>query len=454
MTPHHRATTVGDLLRSHRIERDLTLEQLAERSGVSDRAISDIERGVSRRPRTTTVRLLADALALGTDERERVVVAARESRHGLVRVGTHPLPLPPAVRHFVGRRAEASDLVRRLGPGSGHDDSPSIAVVTGAPGIGKTALAARAAGSLAHTYDGTLFLDLGALGSRPLDPQRALRHLIAAARPTDGPLPDGLAEVRALWDETFARRQLLVVLDDARDESQVRPLLPRAGPGAVAVTSRRSLAGLEGVHRLDLPALAERESVALLQHIVEDVGPGQSPGARPAELAALARLCEHTPLALRAAGSRLAARRGGTVADLIRRLQSRDRRLSVLTAGDLVPAAVVAPSYDQLSPTAQTLLRRLGATEGTTFCPSLAAVLLDTDLWIAEDAVDELVEVGFARPAGGGAFEMHGLVKLFAHALHSEEGGPLHERREVAARAREWLQFARPESARGEARLG
>ncbi|MDD9350642.1 hypothetical protein, partial [Mumia sp.] len=156
----------------------------------------------------------------------------------------------------------------------------------------------------------------------------------------------------------------------------------------------------------------------------------------------------------RAAGSRIAARRGASVVDLNRRLQSRDRRLAVLTAGDLKPAAVLEPSYAQLSPTARILLRRLGAIEGTTFCASLAAVLLDTDLWIAEDAVDELVEVGFAGPGGGGAFEVHGLVKLYASTLHADEGRALGEGARVAARAREWQQFAGREEARGEVRLG
>ena len=444
--------TVGQLLREHRITHDLTLEQLAERSGVSDRAISDIERGVSRRPRAHTVQLLCTALGLGVDETAQVLEAAREGRERSAQAGLRRLPLPTVVRHFVGRLLETSYLVDAL-----RADRPGpspVAVVTGAPGIGKTALAVHSANALAQAYDATYFLDLRALQARPFDPHRALRHLVRAARPDLTTVPRELDAVRSLWDQTFERRRILLVLDDARDEAHVRPLLPAAGRGAVVVTSRRSLAGLDGVRRLDLSVLAERESVDLLRRILEDVGPGQSPDVSPQDLATLAMLCEHTPLALRVAGSRIAARRGATVADLIRRLQSRDRRLAVLTAGDWRLSAVLEPSYAQLSPDARTLLRRLGATEGTTFCPSLAAVLLEADLWVAEDAVDDLVEVGFARPAGGGRFVMHGLVKLYASALPADGRGSAAERADAAAHARDWLQFERRDGARDEVQLG
>ena len=103
-------TSVGDLLRDQRVRHDLTLEDLAARSGISDRAISDIERGVSRGPRKSTVQLLCDALGLRGEDRTALLRAARDGRAGRSRLGPHLLPLPAVVRHFVGRRAETAHL--------------------------------------------------------------------------------------------------------------------------------------------------------------------------------------------------------------------------------------------------------------------------------------------------------------------------------------------------------
>ena len=417
---------LGALLRRHRQDADRTIEDLAAASGVSDRGIGDIERGVSRGPQHRTVQALADALALGAEDRAALLRAARTGRRrtAATPAGVHALPLPRRVADFTGREVERAALAGALT--AGPDGAP-VALVTGPPGFGKTTLAAQVARDLRGRFDEELFLDLRGVDAEPVAPDVAVRRVAEAlAAGTVPPEPDEAVDhLRGL----LARRRVLLVLDNAASEDQVRPLLPVAGPAAVLVTSRRTLAGLSGLHRTVLGRLAPADSVALLAQLV--------PGT-PDQLGRLASLCDDVPLALRIAGNRLATHAGWSIAGLVRRMSAEERRLDSLTAGDLQVRAAFASSYEQLGPGAQRLFRRLALVDAPDAGAGLAAALVGETLWRTEDLLDELTDLSLVQHLPGDRYQLHDLLRLFARGeLDHQEPPAAHAAARAAAD--DWL---------------
>lgn len=422
---------LGPLLRRLRQGADLTLERLAELSGVSDRTISDIERGTSLGPQRRTVELLADALGLDEAVRESLLTAARAGRARPVATMQPRAPLPRAVADLTGRDAEMSAVVTHLASGAPGSPSP-VAVVCGPPGFGKTSLAVRVATDLSDRFDDVLYVDLRGFDTRPLDPLSVLRRLIQAADPTARAIPRHADDAAAMWRTILGARRVLVVLDDAAGEHQVRPALPATGPSAVVVTSRRPLSGLEAPLRVDLDKLSRRDAVAMLRRIVR---PEQAPGE---SLERLAALCDDVPLALRIAGNRVASRPSWTADDMADRLASEERRLEGLKAGDLEIRATLAMSYGQLSAAGRTLFRRLGTLAAPTIRAAFGAALASTDVAAAEDELDRLSDLGLLQPQGRGRYRVHDLVRLFAkERLHAEEDAST--RSALTARLRTWM---------------
>ncbi|XVV16810.1 helix-turn-helix domain-containing protein [Actinoplanes sp. CA-131856] len=417
----------GAMLRRLRIAADLTLEQLAEASGVSDRGISDMERGVSRSPRARTIEAIADGLGLGRDERDRLLAAARAGRAGSAPVAG--LPLPRRVSDFTGRDAELARIARWTAGASAAAPAP-VVVVSGPPGVGKTSLAVQAA--QAWPADQHLFVDLRGLDDKPLTPAAVLGKLIRALSPEQHAVPREPDEAAALWQTLCRDRRLVVVLDNAVSEGQVRPVLPPHGPAVVLVTSRRALSGLEGVRRLRLDALSETDAVALLGAILDD------PGASTDSLRRIAELCVRVPLALRIAGNRLLSRPGWTPADLIARLAAQERRLDALAAGDLQVKAAFNLSYQQLSGVARRLFRRLALVPGPSAGVELASVLVQEPIAVTEDALDELIELSLLQQRPDGRLEFHDLLRLYAQGeLEREEGAA--DRAAAVRRRDDWL---------------
>ncbi|MGW5639442.1 ATP-binding protein [Streptomyces sp. NPDC003832] len=399
----------GALLRELRLARSLTIEGLSESSGISVRGIGDLERDRRAAPQRRTVAALADGLALEEPERGRLLAAARSGRDSAYRpVGVRSFPR--GVDDFTGRDGELAVLgewARQARTG------PVVVAVSGTPGAGKTTLALHSARQVADGFpDGQLMIDLQGTHDSPPDPAELLVTVLKALGTPDRELskagPRGHA---ALYRQVLADRRLLLVLDNVRDEAQVRPLLPGAGAVLTVVTSRRMLTGLDGVHRLWVGQLAPKDAGAMLASIV---GPERA-AAEPAALADVAERCGYLPLALRVAGNWLATRTGWTVRRLAERLALEDRRLDALSAGDVRVAAAFDLSYRQLTPGAARMFRLLTLIPGPDTSAACAARLTGQDLFDAEDTLEELVEAGLLG-ADGSRYRLHDLLHLYARA--------------------------------------
>ncbi|MDH6449747.1 MULTISPECIES: helix-turn-helix domain-containing protein [unclassified Streptomyces] len=421
-------TAFGVMLRSLRRAARLTLEELSETSGVSVRALGDLERGRSRGPQRRTVDALAGALRLAAEQRERLQRLADTGRE---RGGAPPAPyLLRTVADFTGREQELADL-QTLATGT----RTRAAVLFGPGGQGKTTLAAEAVRRLAGAFpDGTVCVQLHGMSDTPLPAAEALVLLLTALGHPPDRIPVDPVAREAVYRATLAGRRALVVLDDAVDEAHTRPLLPDAEGSFVLVTSRRPLAGLEGVRRIRLGGLSGGESARLLERIL---GAPRTDGQSEA-ITRLTELCGHLPLALRIVGNRLSSRPGWTPARLVGHLADEGRRLSGLVAGDLAVRSALALSYGQLTEPHRLLLRRLALVPGHDTGPDLAAVLTGNDPLTTEDSLDLLVDRGLLEETASGRYALHDLVRLFAREqLAAEETESA--AREVRLRMADWL---------------
>lgn len=423
------------MLRAHRRAARLTLEQLAEVSLVSARALSDMERGRSRGPQHRTVVALADALKLDADARRQLIELAREGR--LRNHWTRPTglcELPRSVDDFTGRAAElvwVSELVyAESAPGVGV-----VGLITGSAGLGKTTFAVRAAHAVRPSFpDGVFFLDLFGMSQRPLATADALEMLLRALGIADQEIPGDTGGRASLYRALLRDRRVLVVLDNAASEEQVRPLLPGGGAARVLITARRLLSGLEGVRRLVLGPLPLPESTQLLAGILGE----RSASDGEAALVRLCELCGGLPLALRIIGNRLVSRPGWGAGELAVRLADEERRLDQFKAGDLQIANAFGMSYEQLADSARRMFRRLAVVPGQNFDASLAAVAGGVPIEDAWDDLDDLVDLGLLYDSCMGRYRFHDLVRLFARdRLYEEES--LAEREALTGRVTSWL---------------
>ncbi|WP_122979277.1 ATP-binding protein [Actinoplanes teichomyceticus] len=421
----------GSRLRELRRAAGLTMEQLAEASGVSARAISDMERGHSRAPQARTLAALATGLGLDPGQLGDLEDVARRRRaHS---AGRPRLCEPPrAISDFVGRADELDRMRRHALAGLGP---APVAVVHGQPGLGKTALAVRLADQLRDRYpDGRFYLDLRGTDAEPMSAGDALVRLLRALEVGPRRIAETDDERSSQLRAVLRERRCLLVLDNAGSEAQVRPLLPSEGESLAVVTSRRVLGGLAGVERIALAPLAPHESAALLRAIaVQAADPRAAAGVE-----AVARLCGHLPLALRIAGTRLATRPAWTVEHLVARLADADRRLATLTTGDIGVATAFALSHAQLSKPARELFRRLAHVPGVDFAATLAAVLTGGHPDDTADGLDELVDLGLLQQSGPDRYRFHDLIRLFAEErLRIEE--PAGTRAATAKKMSDWL---------------
>jgi tetratricopeptide (TPR) repeat protein/transcriptional regulator with XRE-family HTH domain len=412
----------GALLRRHRLAAALTQEELAERSGLTARAIANMERGRTSRPYTRSVHALADALGLQGPQRElldrtsRLAVRARNaSAPDTARPGPpEPRQLPGAVTHFCGRADELAALTSLLAGAACDSGAAVIAVIAGTAGVGKTALAVQWAHQVAgHFPDGQLYMNLrGYDPGEPVAAADALAGLLRSLGVPGSELPDGAEDRARLYRTRLAGRRVLVLLDNARDSAQVRPLLPGDSGCVTLVTSRDSLAGLvatDGARRLHLDVLPLADAVGLLRSLI-----GKRAEAEPVAADTLASQCSRLPLALRVAAELAAARPAVPLADLAAELAA--DRLDLLDAGeDLADVrAVFSWSLRQLPEDVAGAFALLGLHPGEDLDVHAAAALTGTSTGQVRRALGRLQRASLVSTAGPGRYGMHDLLRAYA----------------------------------------
>ncbi|MFC5833996.1 AfsR/SARP family transcriptional regulator [Nonomuraea insulae] len=324
-----------------------------------------------------------------------------------------PKQLPPDVPDFTGR----GDIIARLMPMlTASRTAPPVLIVSGKGGVGKSAVAIHLAHRAAERYpDGQLFADLRGTSDTPATEQEVLGRFLRAFGIEHEAQPESPEERADLYRSLMAQRQVLVVLDDARSEQQIRPLLPGGAGCAVLITSRGRLAGLAGAYMTDLDMMDGEAALALLGAVAGN----DRVASEPEAAREIVRLCGLLPLAVRTVGARLATRRHWPLATMAARLTDERRRLDELTAGDVEVRASVSLSYRLLDEQARTAFRRLGLLGVPDFAPWIIAPLMDLPAADADDIAERLVDaqlVDFAAldATGQPRYRLHDLLRVFA----------------------------------------
>ena len=430
------------MLRRYRLAAALTQEELALQSGLSVRAVADMERGRTTRPYRRSVSRLADALALSGED---LAALLRVARNGAMAAGcpehsgppgepgTAPAPgpavprqLPPAVAGFVGREAELRMLSGPLDDAECGPAAMVISAIDGTAGVGKTALAVHWAHQVAERFpDGQLYVNLrGYDPGQPMQAADALAGFLRALGVAGPAIPSDVSERAALYRSLLAGRRVLVVLDNASEVEQVRPLLPGTTSCAALVTSRDSLVGLvarDGARRLDLDLLGPAAAVGLLRTLI-----GARVDADPGAAARLAAECGRLPLALRVAAELAAARPGVPLAGLADDLADQQRRLDLLDAGGDQRSAVrtvFSWSYQHLDAGSARAFRLLSLHPGSDFDGYAAAALTGSALPQADQLLDRLVRAHLIQRAGPGRYGLHDLLRVYARQLATATDG-------------------------------
>jgi len=336
-----------------------------------------------------------------------------------------PRQLPAAPAQFIDRAAEQARLDELIGQSAEPAGEAQVRAVVGSPGVGKSALATvwahRAAG---HFPDGQLYVNLKGFGpaARPVLPAQAVRGFLQALGVPSAEIPETPDAQAALYRSVLAGKRVLVVLDNARDADQVRPLLPGSSRCAVLITSRVRLDGLVatvGARILTLDVMSEAESREL---IVRRLGAARAQ-AEPEAVADLARLCAGLPLGLAIVAARAAARPGFRLAALSAELAGGDgRRLDALETADTTSSVreVFSWSYRQLSRPAARVFRLLGLHPGPDITVAAAASLGGTGRPQARRVLAELAGAHLLTEHVPGRFTGHDLLRAYAAELAAE----------------------------------
>jgi DNA-binding SARP family transcriptional activator len=342
---------------------------------------------------------------------------------------TAPAALPATVADFAGREDE---LERLAGAGGTDRLGVTILAIDGMAGVGKTALALRAAHQAAPGCpDGQLFLDL--LGytpdRRPVEPREALGALLRMMGVSGTSIPEPLVERAALWRSTLAGRRTLVVLDNAADAAQVRPLLPGTAGSRVLVTSRHRMADLDATETVSLDVLEPGPARELFTALTG----ARRAAAEPEAVDGVLRACGYLPLAIRIAGGRLRARPSWRVSDLLALLREADGRLGELAVGDRSVASAFQVSYAQLPAAQRRLFRLLGLLPGAGLDRFGAATLAGTGTDEAVRLLAALVDAHLLEEPAPGRYRFHDLLREHARQVVTTDE-PADERRRAEDR--------------------
>jgi tetratricopeptide (TPR) repeat protein len=401
----------------------------------------------------SAVTLRGDTTPVPDDGQRRLRPGAPEPR-----VTPVPAQLPLDAPGFSGRHDELTMLQAMLPsqPAGGQPASPDeaspdevapeqagldrtvpIMVISGAAGTGKTALAIRCGRQVARQFpDGQLYINLRGLDpiTSPVEPSEALRFFLDALGVPPHRIPPDTDGRSALFRSMLDGKRLLIVLDNARNVAQVRPLLPGSPGSLVVVTSRNELTGLvaaEGAVPLTLDVLSDDEAHELLARRLGHDRVAAEPGAA----SEITESCARLPLALSIAVGRAAARPKRPLAELAAELRDARGRLDALEAGDAMTnvRAVLSWSYDQLSEPAARMFRLLGVHPGPDISLSAAASLAGMPRTEAGTALRELARAHMVAEHLPARFTFHNLLRVYA-AEAAERHDPEPERRAAAER--------------------
>ena len=292
-----------------------------------------------------------------------------------------------------------------------------VSLVAGAGGLGKTTLAVHAAHRLRAQFpDGQLYVSLLGASGQPASAPDVLARFLRELGVDGAQIPVSEEERAALFRTRLSGRRMLIVLDDARDAAQVRPLLPGSASCGVLVTSRKRLPDLAGVRLVDLDVLDDDEARALLIRIVGAERLEAEPEATTQVLAA----CAGLPLAIRIAGARLASRTSWTIQTLAGRLADERRRIDELKVGDLAVRACFQVSFASLPPAGPggvdpaRAFRLLGLWQGPSIGLPAAAALLGEPEDDVADALEVLVDANLLQSPAADRYRFHDLLRVYA----------------------------------------
>ena len=332
------------------------------------------------------------------------------------RVG--PRQLPPAVPGFAGRAGELAALTGLLDQVAASAGTVVISAIGGTAGVGKTALAVHWAHQVAGRFpDGQLYINLRGFGpsGQPVTAAEAVRQLLDGLGTAAERIPHGLDAQAGLYRSLLAGRRMLILVDNARDPGQVRPLLPGAPGCLVLVTSRNELTGLgaaDGAHLLTLDVLTEEEATELLENRLGRPRVAGEPGA----VTDLIGLCSRLPLALSIVAARAAARPQLPLATLAAELRGTDARLDLLSTSDAVTdvRTVFSWSCQQLTLPAARMFRMIGVHGGPDIALPAAASLAGLPAARARPALAELTGTHLLSEHVPGRYAMHDLLRAYA----------------------------------------
>jgi DNA-binding SARP family transcriptional activator len=354
-----------------------------------------------------------------------------------------PMQLPADITDFTGRDYHVKQLCDLLSADR-SDDNPGavpVALVAGAGGLGKTALAVHAAHRMRSAYpDGQLYVDLLGSSLQPLASADVLARFLRDLGVKGAQIPVSQEERGALYRTRLNGRRMLIVLDNARDAAQVRPLLPGSAACAVIVTSRSRLPDLVGGRLVHLDVLNDSEALTLFSRIV-----GAERAAAEADATAeLLLACAGLPLAIRICAARLAARSGWTIRSLADRIGDEHRRLDELKVGDLAVRASFEVSFASLPAEVVPggiapahVFRMLGLWQGPSIGLSAAAALLGEPEERVVDALEFLVDAHLLESPAPDRYAFHDLLRVYAADRAAAEE-PEHDRTDALRRLLSW----------------
>lgn len=421
----------GSTLRHWREKRNMSLRALALKVHSNFGQLGKIERGVAPPNRDIATQCEAVLQTGGKliDAYHREIGRARPRE----------LPQPPVV--LVGRERHLGELDGALIDRS--PDAPTLVVIDGPAGVGKTTLALRWAHQIAHWFpDGQLYADLKGFspGQEPELPERILARFCTALGASG--IPEDVEGRAALFRSLVSDSRVLIFLDNAVSAEQVKPLLPGSAGCAVIVTSRRVLPGLtvaHDAHRIAVAPLTTTDSVSVISRIVGRRRVEAEPGAA----AELARLCGHLPLALRVAAELAVIHPNRPIRDLVQDLWDEDERLDRLETDDdlTAPRAVFSATYHGLADSTARVFRYLGLHRGPHLGSRAIAALVGTSDREVRTALRQLGAVHMLDTIAPGASpdiaQLHDLLHAYAHELVAASETP-EQRRDAAHRLIVW----------------